>query len=51
VLRLRKVAASGIPLLPYTVDDPEKAFALLAAGAVGLFSNRAQTLREAWRRR
>jgi len=51
VLRLRKVAASGIPPLPYTVDDPEKAFALLAAGAVGVFSNRAQTLREAWRRR
>ena len=42
VLRLRKVAASGIPFLPYTVDDPEEAFALLAAGAVGVFSNRAQ---------
>ena len=51
MLRLRKVAASGVPFLPYTVDDPEKAFALLAAGAVGVFSNRAQTLREAWRRR
>ena len=51
VLRLRKVAASGIPLLPYTVDDPEKAFALLAAGAVGVFSNRALALRGEWRRR
>ena len=51
VLRLRKVAASGIPLLPYTVDDPEEAFALIAAGAVGVFSNRAQALREAWRLR
>ena len=51
VLRLRKVAASGIPLLPYTVDDPEEAFALLAAGAVGVFSNRALTLRGEWTRR
>src|SRR5512141_1217851 len=51
LLRLRKVAASGIPLLPYTVDDPEEAFALIAAGAVGVFSNRAQTLREEWNRR
>ena len=51
VLRLRKVAASGIPLLPYTVDDPAEAFALIAAGAAGVFSNRAQALREAWRQR
>ena len=51
VLRLRKVAASGIPLLPYTVDDTEEAFALIAAGAVGVFSNRAQSLREEWNRR
>jgi len=49
VLRLREVAASGIPLLPYTVDDPADASALIAAGAVGVFSNRAQALREAWR--
>jgi glycerophosphoryl diester phosphodiesterase len=49
VLRLRNVAASGIPFLPYTVDDPAEAFALIAAGAAGVFSNRAQTLREAWR--
>ena len=51
VLRLRKVAASGIPLLPYTVDDPKEAFALIAAGAAGVFSNRARTLREEWNRR
>ena len=51
VLRLRKVASSGIPLLPYTIDNPEEAFALIAAGAVGVFSNRAQALREAWRLR
>ncbi|HEY5190929.1 MAG TPA: hypothetical protein VII77_03010, partial [Candidatus Deferrimicrobium sp.] len=51
VLRLRNVAASGIPFLPYTVDDPAEAFALIAAGAVGVFSNRAQALREEWTRR
>ena len=51
VMRLRKVASSGIPLLPYTLDDPAEAFALIAAGAVGVFSNHAQTLREAWRLR
>ena len=51
VLRVRKMASSGVPFLPYTVDDPEVAFALIAAGAAGVFSNRARTLREAWRRR
>lgn len=51
IVRLRKVAASGVPLLPYTVDDPTEAFALIAAGAVGVFSNRAHALREAWRLR
>jgi len=51
VLRLRKLAASGIPFLPYTVDDPAEVFALIAAGAAGVFSNRAQALREAWNRR
>jgi len=51
VVRLRKVAASEIPLLPHTVDDPAEAFALIAAGAAGVFSNRALTLREEWARR
>jgi len=51
VLRLRKIASSSIPVLPYTVDDPEKAFALIASGAVGVFSNRAQVLRAEWNRR
>jgi len=51
VLRLRKVLAAGIPLLPYTVDDPGAAFRLVAAGAAGVFSNRAQSLREEWKRR
>lgn len=45
VLRLRKLAASGIPFLPYTVDDPAEAFALIASGAVGVFSNCAQFIR------
>jgi len=51
VVRLRKVAVSGIPLLPHTVDDPSVAFRLIEAGAAGVFSNRAQTLREEWKRR
>jgi glycerophosphoryl diester phosphodiesterase len=51
VLRVRKVLSAGIPLLPYTVDDPGAAFRLIDAGAAGVFSNRAQELREAWRRR
>jgi len=51
VLRLRNVLASGILLLPYTVDDAEGAFRLIGAGAAGVFSNRAQALREAWARR
>jgi len=45
VLRLRNVAASRIPFLPYTVDDPAEAFELIAAGAAGVFSNRAQFIR------
>jgi glycerophosphoryl diester phosphodiesterase len=51
VLRLRKVHAAGIPLLPYTVDDMDVAIRLVAAGAAGVFSNRAQSLREEWLRR
>lgn len=51
VLRIRKVLSAGIPLLPYTVDDPDVAFRLIAAGAAGVFSNRAQSLREEWMRR
>lgn len=47
-LRLRAVLDSGIPLVPYTIDVPATAFRLIAAGAVGVFSNRAQMLREAW---
>jgi glycerophosphoryl diester phosphodiesterase len=50
VLRLRKVLASGIPMIPYTVDDPAAAFQLIDAGAAGVFSNRARFLREMYRR-
>jgi glycerophosphoryl diester phosphodiesterase len=50
VLRLREVAASGIPFLPYTVDDPEEAFKLIAAGAAGVFSNRARLIKEVYLR-
>ncbi len=48
VLRLRKVAASGIPFLPYTVDDPEEARALIAAGAAGVFADRARFVKETY---
>ena len=51
VLRLRKLAASGIPFLPYTVDDPAEVFALIAAGAAGVFSNRAHFVRGEYLRR
>jgi glycerophosphoryl diester phosphodiesterase len=51
VLRLRNISVPGIAFLPYTVDDPAQAFALIAAGAAGVFSNRAQALREEWTRR
>jgi len=47
-LRLRAIRDSGVPLVPYTLDDPAVAFRLIRAGAVGVFSNRAQALREAW---
>jgi len=50
VLRLRSVAASGIPFLPYTVDGTAEAFALIAAGAVGVFSNRAKLIKEIYLR-
>jgi glycerophosphoryl diester phosphodiesterase len=51
VLRIRKVKESGIPLVPYTVDAPETFFELVAGGAAGVFSNRAEALRTAWRAR
>jgi glycerophosphoryl diester phosphodiesterase len=51
VLRVRKVLSAGIPLLPYTVDDPGVAFRLIDAGAAGVFSNRAQSLRQSWHAR
>lgn len=49
VLRIRKVLASGLLLFPYTVDDPVRFLDLVEAGAAGVFSNRPEALREAWR--
>ncbi len=51
LLRIRKVKSAGLLLIPYTVDDPETFFRLVHAGADGVFSNRAETLRAAWRER
>lgn len=51
LLRIRKVKSAGLLLLPYTVDDPETFFRLADLGADGVFSNRAEALRTAWRER
>jgi len=51
VLRIRKVREAALPLIPYTVDDEEEFLRLVEAGADGVFSNRAEELRKAWRER
>jgi glycerophosphoryl diester phosphodiesterase len=51
LLRVRKVKSAGLLLIPYTVDDPKTFFRLVDGGADGVFSNRAETLRAAWRER
>lgn len=51
VLRIRKVLESGLALFPYTVDDPGRFLGLVESGAAGVFSNRAEFLRAAWRER
>jgi glycerophosphoryl diester phosphodiesterase len=51
LLRVRKVKAAGLLLVPYTVDDPEVFFRLVDGGADGVFSNRAEMLRAAWLKR
>jgi glycerophosphoryl diester phosphodiesterase len=51
LLRVRKVKSAGLLLIPYTVDDPEVFFRLVDGGADGVFSNRAEALRAAWRAR
>ncbi len=51
VLRLRKVKAAGLVLVPYTVNDAALFFRLADAGADGVFSDRAEALRAAWRGR
>jgi glycerophosphoryl diester phosphodiesterase len=51
LLRVRKVKSAGLLLIPYSVDDPETFFRLVDGGADGVFSNRAEALRAAWRAR
>ncbi len=50
VLRTRKVKEAGLVLIPYTVDGEEDFFRLVDSGADGVFSNRAEELRSAWRK-
>lgn len=51
VLRIRRVLEAGLSLVPYTVDDENEFFRLVEGGAQGVFSNRAEELRAAWRER
>ncbi len=51
VLRTRKVREAGLRLVPYTVNDAALFFRLADSGADGVFSDRAQALRAAWRER
>ncbi|NNG47138.1 MAG: glycerophosphodiester phosphodiesterase, partial [Deltaproteobacteria bacterium] len=51
VLRIRKVREAELPLIPYTVDDADDFIRLVESGADGVFSNRAEELRKAWRER
>ncbi len=51
VLRTRTVKAAGLVLIPYTVNDAGLLFRLADAGADGVFSDRAESLRAAWRER
>jgi glycerophosphoryl diester phosphodiesterase len=48
---VRKVKSAGLLLIPYSVDDPDTFFRLVDGGADGVFSNRAEALRAAWRAR
>jgi glycerophosphoryl diester phosphodiesterase len=45
-LRLCRLREYGIPFVPWTIDVPRDAFRLFSVGAVGVFSNRAQYLRD-----
>lgn len=51
VLRTRKVKEAGLRLVPYTVNDAALFFRLVDSGADGIFSDRAEALRAAWRER
>lgn len=50
-IRIQRVKNAGLLLIPWTVDDPDILFRLVEEGADGVFSNRAETLRAAWRER
>lgn len=51
VLRTRNVKEAGLRLVPYTVNDAALFFRLVDSGADGIFSDRAEALRAAWRER
>jgi len=51
VLRTRKVRDAGLRLVPYTVNAAALFFRLADSGADGIFSDRAEALRAAWRER
>lgn len=51
VLRARRIVEVGLPFVPYVVDREDEFLRLVAAGAAGVFSNRAQELRMFWRAR
>lgn len=51
LLRTRKVKEAGLLLVPYTVNDAALFFRLVDSGADGIFSDRAEALRAAWRER
>ena len=51
VLRTRRVKEAGLVLVPYTVNDAALFFRLADSGADGIFSDRAEALRAAWRER
>ncbi len=51
VLRMRKVKAARLFVVPYTVNDAAAFFRLVDAGADGIFSDRAEEMRTAWKGR
>jgi glycerophosphoryl diester phosphodiesterase len=49
LIRARRITEAGLLLVPYTVDDPAVFIRLVGWGAAGVFSNRARSLKAAWR--